>query len=310
MPIVPCCADTGSDLPRPAINDVEGPRVPSGLPEVVDAHVHLFPDRVFHALWAWFDGHGWPIRYRLETPRAIEFLLSRGVSRIVALSYSHKAGMARSLNSAMAEVARAEPRVIGLATVFPGEPEAREILEEAFALGLRGVKLHCHVQAFSPDAEELGPIYEQCARADLPLVMHAGRAPRSTAYPIDPHVLCHVDRVRAVLEDHPRLKLVVPHLGADELDAYADLLERHDNLWLDTTMMLAGFFDLVVPHRIFEARPDRIMYGSDFPNLPYAWDRELVRVRDSGIPEASLARVLSTNARALFDTHPASRNPC
>ena len=71
------CASEWS-LPRPAIHDEEGERVDPTLPFVVDAHVHLFPDRMFDAIWRWFDAHGWPIRYKLHTPQVIEFALSRG----------------------------------------------------------------------------------------------------------------------------------------------------------------------------------------------------------------------------------------
>ncbi len=42
----------------PAIDDEEGQNVPAGLPPVVDAHVHIFPDELLGALRAWFEQHG------------------------------------------------------------------------------------------------------------------------------------------------------------------------------------------------------------------------------------------------------------
>lgn len=287
-------------LPLPALGDAEGPRLPDALPPVVDAHVHLFPDPVFEAVWRWFDTHGWPIRYKLHTPEVVRFLLSRGVERVVALHYAHKPGMARALNAYVAEVARAEPRVLGLATVLPGEPGAREVLREAFALGLVGVKLHCHVQCFAPDAPELHEVYAACAEAGRPLVMHAGREPASPAYRCDPYALCGAERVERVLRDHPTLQLCVPHLGADEFDAYARLLERHDTLWLDTTMVLAGYFPGPLPRRALEVRPERVLYGTDFPNLPYAWDREVRQLARMGLRDDVLAGVLGQNALRLY----------
>lgn len=287
-------------LPLPAANDVEGERLPAALPEVIDAHVHLFPDRVFDAIHRWFEDYGWPIRYPFHTPEVLSFLFSRGVSRVIALAYAHKPGMARALNAYMTEVCRHEPRVTGLATVLPGEPGARGILEEAFARGLSGVKLHCHVQCFSPDDAALHELYEACVAADKPMVIHAGREPASTAYKCDPHALCSVERVERVLVAHPRLRLVVPHLGADEFDGYTRLLERHDNLWLDTTMAIAEYLPGASPIRMIEVRPSRIMYGTDFPNLPYAWDREVKKIAGHGLKEEALAAVLGGTARALF----------
>lgn len=292
-------------LPRPsALHDPEGDRVDPELPYVVDAHVHLFPDSVFQAIWRWFDAYGWPIRYKLKTPAVIDFLLSRGIGHIVALHYAHKPGMARWLNSYITEICREQPRVTGLATVMPGEPEAEAILEEAFASGLAGVKLHCHVQCLAPDDERLHAIYAICAKHEKPVVIHAGREPKSPALLCDPYELCAAERVENVLRDHPTLRLCVPHLGADEFDGYLRLIERHDNLWLDTTMLLADYFECVPPARLLSARPERILYGTDFPNLPYAWDRELVRIRKWGFGDDVLERILGANARALYDIRP------
>ena len=93
----------------PAINDNEGPTVPTGLPRVVDAHVHIFPDHLFSAVWQWFEQFGWPIRYRLTSPEIINFLLARGVNHIVALHYAHKPGVARDLNTYMAKLSQSHP---------------------------------------------------------------------------------------------------------------------------------------------------------------------------------------------------------
>lgn len=287
-------------MPRPALDDADGDRVPDGLPPVVDAHVHLFPDRVFDAVWRWFDAHGWPIRRKLYAKQTLDFLFARGVSRVVGLAYAHKPGVARSMNETMAALAREEPRLVGMATAHPDDPDAREILEDAFASGLRGVKLHCHVQCMPADDPRLHVVYDLCAARGLPVVIHAGREPSSDAYRCDTRAICRADRVEEVLRSYPSLKLCVPHLGADELDAYRRLVERHDHLWLDTTMVLGDYFALPEAWDVVRARPDRVVYGTDFPNIPYAWDRELVRVVGAGLSDAALAALVSDNARALY----------
>jgi predicted TIM-barrel fold metal-dependent hydrolase len=290
-------------MPRSAFEDEERSRIELPLPPrwVVDAHVHLFPDPLFEAIWRWFDVYGWPIRYKLKTRDVIDFALARGVGHIVALHYAHKPGMARGMNAFMAGVVRTNPRVTGMATVMPGEPGARQILGEAFASGLKGVKLHCHVQCFAPDAPELAEIYETCVEHDMPLIMHAGREPKSSGYKCDPYVLCHVDRTEAVLRSYPKLRLAIPHLGADELGGYTRLLERYDNLWLDTTMTLAGYFaDDEHAFTMVRSRPDRIMYGTDFPNIPYAWDREIQRIGARQLDESTLAAIVGQTARTFY----------
>lgn len=286
-------------MPLPALDDVDGPRVPSDLPPVVDAHVHLFPDKVFSSIWRWFDAHGWPIRHKLESPAVLDFLFSRGVGHVVGLTYAHRPGIARELNGYMAELARREPRLTGLGTVLPGEPGAAAIVEEAFSMGLSGLKLHCHVQCFAPDDPVLHEIYEACAKNDMPLVIHAGREPKSDAYRCDPYELCAAGRIERVLRDYPSLRVCVPHLGADEFDAYLDLALRFDNLWLDTTMVLADYFPIRPPPR-FASRPERILYGTDFPNIPYAWDRELTKIAAMKLAPDALEAILGGTARGLF----------
>ena len=117
------CQDRESGLletPLPFVNDVEGEYVPVSAASVIDAHVHLFPDHLFSAVWQWFEKFGWPIRYKLSSEKIIQFLLSRGISRIVALHYAHKPGVSRDLNAYMADLCRSYPQVTaGLLCPFP-----------------------------------------------------------------------------------------------------------------------------------------------------------------------------------------------
>jgi len=287
-------------LPLPGLDDDEGFSLPDNLPPVTDAHVHVFPDPIFRAIWRWFDAYGWPVRYKLFADEVIRHLQSRKVSKLVLLHYAHKPGIARSMNTFVAELVKRHENVTGLATVYPGETDQIAILEEAFALGLKGVKLHCHVQAMSSDDKRFGPIYELCQAHELPVVIHAGREPWSANLPCDPYEICHVDRVEKVLIDFPRLKLCVPHLGADEFTAYVNLLKKYENLWLDTTMMLGAYFPIENPWPWVLSRPDRILFGSDFPNLPYAWDREAKAISQAKLPTTVVEKIVGENAKTLF----------
>lgn len=291
--------------PLPAVHDPEGEKVPTGLPPVVDAHVHVFPDDLSIAIQGWFDRHGWPIRHRLKAEDVAPFLLSRGVGHVVVMCYAHRPGVSGSLNRFMASIAMQDSRIIALGTVFPGEAGVRGVLEEAFGLGLAGVKLHAHVQCIPVDAPETHEVAGLCEEHNKPLVLHAGREPRSPAYACDPYEICGARKVKNLLRDHPGLKLCVPHLGMDEYDAHRRLIEEHDNLWLDTTMALAGYFPGASPPSLTSFRPDRVLYGTDFPNLPYAWDRELKRIIQCGLADRDLALILGENALRLFCVNPA-----
>ena len=279
-----------------------GKSLPDGIPALIDAHVHVFPTGIFNAVRKWFDTHAWSVRYRMDTKGIFEFLLSRGVQHIVALQYAHKPGMAKLLNEYMAEKCQQFPgRITGLATVFPGEDRAREILQQAFDSGLGGVKLHAHVQCFDMNDHCMTPVYECCLKNEKPILMHVGREPNSPAYACDPYTLCSADKLERVLTDFPGLKICVPHLGFDEIQAYADLIEKYDTLWLDTAMVLADYFPVENRIGLDQYRSDRIMYGSDFPNIPFAWDRELKTLTGMDLDPNALEKITRSNARAFFN---------
>ena len=55
------------------------------------------------------------------------------------------------------------------------------------------------------------------------------------------------------------------------------------------------------PRSLFPGRASRLLYGTDFPNLPYAWDRELHRLLAAVPDEGERRSLLWDNAARLFD---------
>jgi predicted TIM-barrel fold metal-dependent hydrolase len=301
-------------MPLPAIDDEAGAVLDSGLPPVFDAHTHVFPERLFRAIWRWFDEHGWPIREKLLADDVIAAQRRRGHVGCLLLHYAHRPGIARDMNRFVSALANDSGGfAVGAATVCPGEDGAADIVAEAISMGLRAIKLHCHVQGCAIDDPRLDDVYEVAAAAGVPVVVHAGREPWSAALPKDPYTTCHISRTEAVLARHQRLTLVIPHLGADEFADYRRVQLRCDRLWLDTTMMVADYFPGLFDHErdvvgddgvapwlpFIQACPERVLYGSDAPNLPYAWDRE-VKALARHLDEQHLEGILSGNARRLL----------
>jgi hypothetical protein len=257
---------------------------------------------MFKAVRRWFDENAWHIRYQLSTSQVFDFLLSRGVSHIIALQYAHTPGIAGQLNQYLANICRQySNRVTGMATVFPGEKNAGTILQEAFDSGLSGLKLHAHVQCFDINADDTERVFDVCQSNNKPVVIHFGKEPKSPVYRCDPHTICGADKLARVLTNFPKLNICVPHLGFSETGEYKRLIEKNDNLWLDTTMALTDYFHIQERIDLQEYRIDRIMYGSDFPNIPYAWDRELKWLRDSHLGDDKLDMILNINAADFFN---------
>ncbi|KAG0342841.1 hypothetical protein BG000_000604 [Podila horticola] len=260
------------------------------------------------AVWMFFDNFYWPVRYKQTylASRA-DFLVEQGVRHVVLLVYAHKNGIARDLNKFLAKtvedmntryattpISSSGPHLkrlrrvaSGLGTVMPGEPGAVEILTEAFTtLGLAGIKMHSHVQCVPANHPSMDEVYKTCIKFNKPCLIHAGKEPNSAAYKVDADKICDVGIVEDVLRRHPQLRICVPHLGMNQYEEFFDLLDRYPNLYLDTTMVLAGFFQSMEDNKplaemmrtMLVKHSDRIMYGTDWPNIPYDWCRELANM--------------------------------
>jgi hypothetical protein len=143
-------------------------------------------------------------------------------------------------------------------------------------------------------------LYECCRQNKKPVVMHVGREPKSQAYRCDPYQLCSAEKLERIVRDFPDLKICVPHLGLDEILPYKKMIEKYDNLWLDTTMAIADYFPIAGAIDLGCYRSDRIMYGSDFPNIPYAWDRELKILKTMDLSSEAMEKILHENAIDFF----------
>lgn len=266
----------------------------------LDAHVHPWPARLYQAMLRWFDQHAWRIESRVDGSELDAFLAGRGITRYVALVYAHRAGLAPELNRWLAAYARAHPRAIPMGTVHPDD-DVRAVLDEAFGeLGLTGLKLHAHVMGIAPDDPRLWPVYERLCELGRPLVFHAGTEPASDAYPRPCAEISGLARLERALADFPALRCVIPHLGAGEFARAGDLLERHPGVMLDCAMTLSRYFeggpgrDWVLKHHA------RIFYGTDFPILPYDYDRERRCILDLALGAGPEEAIFWGNAARFF----------
>ena len=267
---------------------------------IIDAHVHLFPDRLSQAIRRWFDDHAWSIEHRIGVDECVTRLRAGGIDRMVALPYAHKPGMARALNDFTAVIAARHPEVIPCCTVFPGEEGAEGILEDCLSSNFRGVKIHCHVMRIAPDDPRMDAVWRASARFRKAVVIHCGPEPASGGYGIDVKQFSGAARLRRALDRHPEAVVIVPHLGVDQSAQFEAMLPDYPNLYLDTTMVIAGYFPQGPDVEMLRRHPDRILYGTDFPNIPYAWDRELKALRALKLPPRDEAAILSGNALRLF----------
>ena len=148
------------------------------------------------------------------------------------------------------------------------------------------------------DDPELDPVWEMCARLNIPVLIHTGE-PSEFFHPVDrynerwlelilrPGRRLPVDRFPSfetimserdrLFVKHPQTRFIAAHMGwhANDLDRLAQLLDRLPNVVVETGAIL---YELGRQPRqaaaFFDAYADRILFGKDSyapDEFPYYW---------------------------------------
>ena len=183
-------------------------------------------------------------------------------------------------------------RLLPGASVHPRDPEAVARLRRYAAQGARAVKLHPAAQRFFPDAPEVIPIYEECARLGLPVVFHGGRAGIEPTYT---HQFTLMRHYEGALRRFPELPFVIGHAGARDVADAIPLAQRNPNAWLG----IHGQGVTTLHELIERVGADRLLFGSDWPFYHLAATLAKVLIVTEGRPDDRYA-ILRGNADRLL----------
>jgi uncharacterized protein len=162
-------------------------------------------------------------------------------------------------------VAQHPDKLIGWASIDPGEPDAIEQLEHAVeGLGLRGVKVGPAYQHFDPTDRAVWPFFAACDRLGIPTIWHQG-----TTFPSRARLRISLP---LALEDlamaFPDLRMIVAHLGHPWEEDLVALVRKAPNVWADVSashyrpwrfwQAMATAWEYGVTHKL--------LLGSDFPS--------------------------------------------
>ncbi|MEU4515693.1 amidohydrolase family protein [Nonomuraea wenchangensis] len=276
-----------------------------GLPGLIDLHVHFLPERMERRVWHHFRhggplmGEGWHIAYEWPVAERVAHLRAMGVWSFPALAYAHKPDMAADLNAWTMDFARRTPGCLPSATFYP-EPGVVAYVRRALDDGARVFKVHLQVGGFDPRVPELSEVWGLLAESGVPVVVHASSVPVPGG-----HV--GAEPIGEVLRRHPRLRLVIAHLGMPEYDPFFELALRYERVALDTTMAFTDFSErgMPFPGRL---RPElldlglagKVILGSDFPTIPYPYAHQLDALARLDLGEDWLRAVCWRNGQAVI----------
>jgi predicted TIM-barrel fold metal-dependent hydrolase len=293
----------GPAAPGPgADEDVPGFCRAVGIPGLADVHTHFLPPRMMRRVWEYFEAGGpligspWPIRYRWPDAERLQHLRAMNVRLFSALAYAHRPDMAADLNAWTLEFAKETAGCLPSATFYP-EPGAVGYVADALRDGARIFKLHLQVGGFSPVDPLLDPVWSLLRETGTPVVVHAGHAPVAARY-------TGPDPFGEVLRRYPDLTVIVAHMGAPDFTPFLKLTEEYENVYLDTTMIFTGWlgeFPAAELPRVGDlGLRGKVLLGSDFPNIPYPYARQIAGLAGLGLGEEWLRAVCWENATRLF----------
>lgn len=234
--------------------------------------------------------------------------------------------MAVLLNDFIADVVRRYPqRFFGLATLPFDTPDSMlsEFDRATGKLGMKGILLYSNLNGHFPDEEPYRPLFAEAERRGVPILLHP-------AYPMTYEAtkeyemtamlglmfdttiaLCRLI-LSGILDQHPGLKLVCPHVGGalpcliGRVDHQTMVLKRGathihrapseylKRVWLDTVTPIG----LGIKFAYEFAGPGKLLFSSDHPWV----DPQLIvdQVEAQNFPAGDRVKLYSQNARDLF----------
>jgi predicted TIM-barrel fold metal-dependent hydrolase len=274
----------------------------------VDFHVHLpTPDWLDGSMAGYVEAAEAYFRTPVERQSLAQLAATYEQLNVKAVLLAWDAetatGRPRVPNETVAAACRDFPGAFtGLGSVDPhkGAAAVAEVANIA-ALGLRGVKFHPSLQAFSPDDPAYWPVFAACQEHGLLALFHTGtsgigaRQPGGQGIRID---YAHPLKLDAVAAAHPDLTVVAAHFGYPwHMDLAAIALHK-TNVYID----ISGWSPKRIPAEVIRELRGRLsgqfLWGSDFPFL--APERCLDELDALELPAEVREKVLYGNAARIL----------
>lgn len=258
---------------------------------IIDAHSHVWPDRVAHRA---LSGNGTGFEHvgdgTLAGLRAS--MAVSGIDRSVILGVANNA-------AAVEKVARFSqsiqaPDTIPLGAIHPDlDPEQNASIVREH--GLVGIKVHPLYQSLRLDDPRLVATLEALDDGMI-VVIHVGTG--GDGVPVDG---CTPTLLRDLARAVPHLNIVACHFGGyHQFDEALDVI-CGSGILVDTSWppSLAELDPRTVVDFIARHGADRVVFASDWPTADPA--REIDAIRALGLPDDETAQILGLNMQAIVE---------
>ena len=260
--------------------------------EVIDAHCHIYPEKIVTRAVAGTDHFYDTVARCIGT---VADLLAEhdeaGIDRAVVQSVATTPKQVPSINRFIAEsVEAANGRLIGLGTLHQDSEDQAADVRHIVELGLHGVKLHPDIQNFQVDDPRAERIYELCGEYGLPLLVHTGDKRYDNSNP---------DRMLPMVRKYRNVTFVGAHFGGWSIweEAWKEYAGE-PNFWVDCSSTFYWISVETANEVLHHYGADRVLFGTDFPMWKPKTELDTFMKLDLTDDERRI--ILAENAKKVF----------
>ena len=223
---------------------------------------------------------------------------------LVAVSAESATGQPGTSNDHIADLVTTYPEafIAGYACVDPwqGKAAVAEVERAIKDLGLRGVKFHPIMQAFSPNDRRFYPIYEVCSSLGVPVQFHTGMTGVGLGMKgSDIHLKYgHPLALDDVAADFPDLTIIACHAAWPWQDEMLMVLLHKPNVYNELSGWSPKYFTDALKREIAGRLQDKFLFGSDYPAITH--ERLFGDWEAGGYSSEVLEKVFYKNAERLL----------
>jgi hypothetical protein len=182
-----------------------------------------------------------------------------------------------------------------------GEVAVRQATTAIRDLGMLGFHFHPIMGRFAVDERRFYPLWETIDALGVPVMIDVGTTGMGAGLPggLGAKIRhAHPLALDELAADFPDLRIVAAHPGWPWVDEMTAVALHKGNVFWELSGWAPKYFPEALKKDIRGRLQDKIMFGSDYPSIPYA---RLLREWDElGLPEAVMEKVFHTNAERIL----------
>ncbi len=184
---------------------------------------------------------------------------------------------------------------------FKGEIAIQEAKHAITGLGMLGFHFHPIMGHFAVNDRRLYPLFEVINALKVPVMIDVGTTGMGAGMPggmgakiRHAHPSC-IDELAA---DFPELTIIAAHPGWPWVDEMTAVALHKGNVYWEMSGWAPKYFPAQLKIDIRARLQDKVMFGSDYPSIPY--DRLLREWRELGYADAVMEKIFHANAERIL----------